>query len=170
MEGEKQGRPKWGSWRAWLKLCENPFMIWVRKTIWSHSFNPFCSFPFVCTYLFIDFVPVPKPAPNSLHLRMLWISNYIPGLIWAKKVELMSRMLTPFVHTGQGLPDLGILKCHFSHCFDFCVKFFCGGSVSYWCNVGNDWTAFTLGLLCKFWRLSFRFWSARFFLFCCVKV
>ncbi len=61
------------------------FMIWVRKTIWSHSFNPFCSFPFVCTYLFIDFVPLTKPAPNSLHLRLLWISNYILGLIPAKK-------------------------------------------------------------------------------------
>lgn len=39
---------------------------------------------------------------------------------------------------GTGTAGLGTLKCHFSHCFDFCVNFFCGRSVSYLCNVGND--------------------------------
>jgi hypothetical protein len=45
----------------------------------------------------------------------------------SKIVELMSPVSTLFVHTGQGLSDWGTLKCHFSHCFDFCVKIFVEG-------------------------------------------
>jgi hypothetical protein len=37
------------------------------------------------TNLFIDFVPLTKPAPKQPPLRLLWISNYIQGLMSAKK-------------------------------------------------------------------------------------